>query len=157
MPSTPRTRFAVAVVVLAGVLSTSCGDGSSGSSASGGGWDANLLEPAALAKELAAADKPTVLCTAPAFMYRAGHIPGAVFHGPMTSPAVQEELTAWAKPLPRDTNIVIYCGCCPMQVCPNVRPAHKILKDMGFTRVRVLNLATNFPTDWTDRGYPVER
>ncbi len=25
--------------------------------------------------------------------------------------------------VPRDANIVIYCGCCPFEHCPNVRPA----------------------------------
>jgi hypothetical protein len=44
-----------------------------------------------------------------------------------------------------------------MSQCPNVRPAYKRLKDLGFTRVRVLILPTNFQTDWAARGYAVER
>ncbi len=29
--------------------------------------------------------------------------------------------------LPKDADIVIYCGCCPFKDCPNIRPAFKIL------------------------------
>jgi thiosulfate/3-mercaptopyruvate sulfurtransferase len=147
----------VAVILLAGLLLAACQNSRAESPTSGEAWDSNLVEPATLARELASAEKPIVLCTAPPFMYHANHVPGAVFHGPMTSPQVQEELTAWAKTLPHNANIVVYCGCCPLSVCPNVRPAYKLLKDLGFKRVRVLNLPTNFPTDWTSRGLPVER
>lgn len=144
----------VAVVLL---LSAACAGGGSGSVSSGEPWGTNAVEPAQLAKELASNDKPVVVCTAPPFLYRAGHIPGAVPHGPMTSPSVQEELTAWAQTLPRSTNLVIYCGCCPMEQCPNVRPAYKALEGLGFRRLRVLVLPNNFATDWAGRGFPVER
>jgi len=140
-----------------GLLSAACSGGGAESAAPGDAWSSSLVEPAALAKELASANKPVILCTAPTFMYHAGHIPGAVLHGPMSEPKVHDELVAWAQPLPRNTRIVVYCGCCPLDVCPNVRPAFKQLKEMGFTDVRVLNLATNFPTDWTGHDYPVER
>jgi thiosulfate/3-mercaptopyruvate sulfurtransferase len=120
-------------------------------------WGANTVEPVDLVKELASASKPVVVCTAPPFMYRAGHIPGAVLHGPMTSPSVHEELTAWAQALPRDTNLVIYCGCCPLAHCPNLRPAYTLLMGLGFTRLRVLILPENFGTDWAGHGYPTER
>ncbi len=56
----------------------------------------------------------------------------------------------------KDADLVLYCGCCPMVKCPNVRPAYRGLKEMGFTRVRVLNLPTNTLTDWYNKGYPSE-
>jgi hypothetical protein len=34
--------------------------------------------------------------------------------------------------------VVIYCGCCPLDKCPNVRPAFTLLKTMGFTNLHVL-------------------
>jgi hypothetical protein len=108
-------------------------------------------------KELASADKPVVVCTAPPFMYRTGHVPGAVLHGPTMEPAVIRQLTGWAQALPRDTNLVIYCGCCPLAHCPNLRPAYTALKELGFSRLRILNLPENFGTDWADRGFPTER
>jgi thiosulfate/3-mercaptopyruvate sulfurtransferase len=52
--------------------------------------------------------------------------------------------------------MVIYCGCCPWEKCPNVQPAMTTLQEMGFTRVRVLHLPDNFKTNWIDKGYPVE-
>jgi thiosulfate/3-mercaptopyruvate sulfurtransferase len=145
--------------VLAAGLSACSGD-NAGAVSSKEPWGENTVKPADLAAEIASTsgtEKPVVVCTAPPFLFRAGHIPGAVLHGPMTSPAVINDLTAWAQPLPRSSNIVIYCGCCPMEQCPNVRPAYKLLKDLGFTRLRVLILPDNFATDWVGHGYPIEK
>ena len=120
-------------------------------------WGSHTVSPADLVKELSAVDKPVIVCTAPPSMYRMAHIAAAVLHGPASSPGPLNELTAWAKGLPRTTSLVIYCGCCPLAYCPNLRPAYNALKDMGFKNLRVLILAENFGTDWVDRGYPVER
>ena len=120
-------------------------------------WGTQTLTAAQLAQELSGANKPVVVCTAPPVMYRAGHIPGAVLHGPATSPAVIGTLTAWARSLPKTSSIVIYCGCCPLEYCPNLRPSYLALKDMGFRQVRVLILPNDFGTDWVRKGYPVER
>ncbi len=157
MRSTPG--LVIVVGVFAAGLSA-CTGNTAGTAASSEPWGENLVKPADLVAELAKASgahKPVVVCTAPPFLYRAGHVPGAVLHGPMTSPSMINELTAWAQPLPRSSNIVIYCGCCPMEQCPNIRPAYKVLKDLGFTRVRVLVLPDNFATDWVGRGYPIEK
>jgi hypothetical protein len=86
-----------------------------------------------------------------------GRIPGAVFHGPATSPAALKGLEQWAASLPRATSLVIYCGCCPLEYCPNLRPAYNVLKNMGLERVRVLILPENFGIDWVSRGYPFEK
>lgn len=116
------------------------------------------VAPAALAKELTgAATRPTVVCVGIPALYRAGHVPGASLHGPVSSPAALADLKRWAQSLPRSTNVVLYCGCCPFDECPNVRPAFTALRDMGFTHLRVLMLPTNFATDWVGKGYPVER
>jgi len=40
--------------------------------------------------------------------------------------------------------------------CPNVRPAYRTLKEMGFTNVRVLNIPTNMNADWYSKNYPTE-
>ena len=53
--------------------------------------------------------------------------------------------------------IVLYCGCCPWNRCPNLGPAFKHLQELGFTNVKVLYLADNLGTDWVAKGYPVER
>ncbi len=138
------------------VLAAACASGADSASSSEP-WGTNTVEAADLVKELSAADKPVVVCTAPPFMYRVGHVPGAVLHGPTSEPSGLSSLSEWAQALPRATNIVIYCGCCPLAYCPNLRPAYKTLKAMGFTRLRVLLLPENFGTDWMNRGYPTER
>jgi rhodanese-related sulfurtransferase len=90
-------------------------------------------------------------------LFHPGHIPGATMQGPASTPEGLEALRKWAQSLPRDAVVVIYCGCCPLVHCPNVRPAFSALKAMGFTNVRVLELATNFGADWVEKGYPVDR
>jgi hypothetical protein len=43
-----------------------------------------------------------------------------------------------------------------MVKCPNIRPAYRALRDMGFQHVRVLNIPTNMHEDWFGKGYPAE-
>ena len=59
--------------------------------------------------------------------------------------------------LPRDANIVIYCGCCPFEHCPNIRPAFTLLNEMKFTNQKLLNLSHNIKMDWIDKGFPVNQ
>lgn len=124
-------------------------------------WTATqTVEPPALVKELAsgaAAKRPTVVCVAPRFLFEGGHIPGAVYHGPGSSPQALADLKKWAQDVPRSTNLVLYCGCCPLDRCPNLRPAFQALQAMGFTHLRALLLPTNFYTDWASKGFPTEK
>lgn len=115
------------------------------------------LAPADLAKTLAdpAAKKPTILFVGPEQLF-VKHIPGAKNAGEAGEPEGLASLTAMAKPLPRDTEIVIYCGCCPTRNCPNIRPAYAALTELGFTNVRALDLPQTFRADWREKGYPVE-
>jgi thiosulfate/3-mercaptopyruvate sulfurtransferase len=121
---------------------------------------AQTVKPAELAKELSdskAADKPTVVCVAPRALYSGGHITGALYHGAGSTPQGIDDLKKWAQPVSRSANIVIYCGCCPMDHCPNLRPAFVALRDMGFSHLRALIIPTNFYTDWVTPGYPYEK
>jgi hypothetical protein len=90
-------------------------------------------------------------------LFEGGHIPEASFHGTASKEEGLAELKKWVNTLPRSTNVVIYCGCCPFDHCPNVRPAYTGLHDMGFTHVRVLVLPTSFATDWVEKGYPMQK
>lgn len=124
-------------------------------------WHAvNLVEPAALAKTLAGKTpgaKPLVLCVGFPFLYRGGHIPGAVLAGPARNASGLRMLKAEVRNLPHDRPIVIYCGCCPWKDCPNVRPAFRALQELGFKDVRVLLVPHNFHRDWTEKGYPTQK
>lgn len=123
--------------------------------------DAQVVQPADFAKELAAPSsasaKPTIVYVGFRPLYNGAHIPGASFHGAAGKPEGLADLKAFATSLPRDTNLVIYCGCCPLEKCPNLRPAFAALNGMGFTHLRVLMLANDFNTDWISKGYPVEK
>ena len=56
--------------------------------------------------------------------------------------------------IPVQTRVVVYCGCCPFEHCPNIRPAIDVLKEMKFTNYMLLNLPHNIKTDWLDKEYP---
>jgi ubiquinone/menaquinone biosynthesis C-methylase UbiE len=117
----------------------------------------DALDAAALAAALRAGGKPTVVYVGFKGLAHAGRIPGAVLHGPASQPDGIADLRRWAQARPRHSRVVLYCGCCPMEHCPNVTPAFKALREMGFTDVQVLVLPTNFATDWVQQGFPIER
>lgn|ERR1700720_8699 len=119
---------------------------------------AQTVQPAKLAKELAnSGTAPTVVFVGFKRLYAAGHIKGAQYHGTAGSEEGLKELTAWAAGLSRSTNLVIYCGCCPLERCPNIRPAFKVLQGLGFKNLRVLLLPQDFATDWADKGFPYDK
>jgi rhodanese-related sulfurtransferase len=124
-------------------------------------WSAaQALEPAALARELSGgkeADHPTILCVGFHALYQGGHIPGALYFGEARSEQGLAEIKKWAEKQPRSANLVIYCGCCPLSRCPNIRPAAAALREMGFTRLRVLILPNDLATDWIDKNYPTQK
>jgi thiosulfate/3-mercaptopyruvate sulfurtransferase len=116
------------------------------------------VQPADLAKELGNDNPtPTVLFVGFRRLYIGGHIKGAQFHGSGGSADGVAEIKSWATPLPRSTKLVIYCGCCPMAKCPNIRPAYIALHEMGFTNLHVLILPTSFAADWAEKGLPYDK
>src|SRR5579862_428792 len=115
-----------------------------------------FLEPSALVPQIQSAKPPVILSVAFPVLYRAKHIPHAIDVGPGSKPEGVELLKKAVASLSKDTEIVLYCGCCPMVKCPNVRPAYRTLKELGFTHIRVLNIATNMHTDWYSKNYPAE-
>jgi hypothetical protein len=117
------------------------------------------VQPADLVRELSGAkdNKPTVVYVGFRTLFLGGHIPGATFHGTPSTPQGLADLKKWAEPLPRDTNLVVYCGCCPLDHCPNLRPGFVALRGMGFTHLHALILPKNFASDWIEKGYPYEK
>jgi hypothetical protein len=110
------------------------------------------------AKELADhTSAPTVLFVGFQRLYTAGHIKAAQYHGSAGGAEGLAEIKKWAGGVPRSTNLVLYCGCCPMEQCPNLRPAFAALHEMGFTKVRVLILPSSFAVDWVEKGLPYEK
>jgi thiosulfate/3-mercaptopyruvate sulfurtransferase len=121
-------------------------------------WSAaQAVAPADFAHELTSTNsdaKPTIIYVGFRPLYEGAHIPSASFHGAAGKPEGLADLKSFADPLPRSTNLVIYCGCCPLEKCPNIRAAYSALTDMGFTHLRVLILPQDFNTDWISKGYP---
>lgn len=102
-------------------------------------------------------EKPLVFQVGPHVMYAEAHPPGAEYIGAGALASGIQALQDRVKTVPHDQFIVLYCGCCPWTKCPNVSPAYQKLTSLGFTRVKVLYIATNFGADWVDKGYPVEK
>jgi hypothetical protein len=114
-----------------------------------------LIQPEELAQALKAARKPVVLYVGPKSIYAQAHIPQAENIGPVARPEGMEKLRARVASLSKDHPVVIYCGCCPWDHCPNIRPAYAELKKAGFSSIRVLYLETSFGENWKDKGLPV--
>lgn len=81
-------------------------------------------------------------------------IKGSVDIGPGGEKKNIDKLKNYLKDVPKDKTIVIYCGCCPFSRCPNVRPAFRVLNEMGFKNARLLDIPKNIKADWLDKGYP---
>jgi thiosulfate/3-mercaptopyruvate sulfurtransferase len=121
---------------------------------------AQVLEAADLVRELGnskGGSAPVIVYVGFRTLFEGGHVPAATFHGTASKEAGLRELRKWVGALPRSTNLVIYCGCCPFDRCPNIRPAYKAVDDLGFTHVRLLVLPTSFAADWVEKGYPIEK
>lgn len=113
--------------------------------------EAQLLEPAALAATIndSAVTKPVIICIGPG-----AAIKGSIETGPAGETEHLAQLKTYLRTLPKDTPVVLYCGCCPFANCPNIRPAFNLLNEEQFTQHKLLNLEHNLRTDWIDKGYP---
>jgi rhodanese-related sulfurtransferase len=120
---------------------------------------ADLVQPAELAASLKSASKakPLLLHVGFHILYTQAHIPGSEFVGPASDDAGLQLLRNRVAKLPKDTAIVIYCGCCPWSDCPNIAAAYDALHALGFKQVKALFIADNFGTDWINHGYPVAK
>jgi hypothetical protein len=107
--------------------------------------------------QLLKSSKPLVLQIGPRSLYDQAHISGAEYVGATSTPEGLDALRVRVKSEPKDKVIVLYCGCCPWNRCPNVHPAYKELRNLGYTNVRVLYIANNFGADWVNKGYPTTK
>ena len=118
-----------------------------------------LIQPEELSRILPrlTTGKPLLLHIGIPYLYRNAHIGGSRFAGPANTPEGIEKLKDEVQKLPTDTEIILYCGCCPWNVCPNTRPAFRTLSELGFKNVRVLYLLHNLQQDWIQKGFPIEK
>ena len=120
---------------------------------------AQLIQPEALVHlmQTKGADKPLLLQVGSHLLFDETHIAGSVYAGAGSQPAGLQQLQSVVATLSKKKSIILYCGCCPWNRCPNLAPAFRQLSYLGFTNVKVLNLPNNLGTDWVAKGYPVER
>ena len=120
---------------------------------------AQLIQPEELVHMLQAAGtgKPLLLQVGSHLLFDEAHITGSIYAGAGSQPAGLQQLQSMVASFSKKKFIVLYCGCCPWDRCPNLGPAFKQLHDAGFSNVKVLYLANNLGTDWVAKGYPVER
>jgi thiosulfate/3-mercaptopyruvate sulfurtransferase len=121
---------------------------------------AQVLLPADFVGQLGTgydAGAPKIIYVGFRTLFEGGHIPGASFYGTASKEEGLAELKKRVAAQPRAAAVVIYCGCCPFDRCPNIRPAYAALRDMGFTHIRVLVLPTSFAADWVEKGYPMQK
>jgi hypothetical protein len=116
-------------------------------------WRAkDLLQPADLASTLRnkKSKRPVILNIGVV-----ENIYGAKNIGAASKKENLEKLKGSLKNLPKNTMVVIYCGCCPFDKCPNIRPAFSMMKNLGFSNGKLLNLPVNLKQDWISKGYPM--
>ncbi|NML68563.1 rhodanese-like domain-containing protein [Chryseobacterium sp. RP-3-3] len=113
--------------------------------------DSQLMDPAFLAARITEnkTKNMVIISVGPEAI-----IKGSVDIGPTHEPENLEKLRNYLKNIPKGKEVVIYCGCCPFVKCPNIRPAFKLLQEMGFRNVKLLNLPKNIKVDWLDKDYP---
>ena len=121
--------------------------------------EAQWLKPEALLhlQQTKGVERPLILQVGSRMLFAQAHIPGSEYIGPGSQPAGIQQLQTRVNALSRKKLIVLYCGCCPLNRCPNLGPAYAKLSEMGFTNVKVLYLPDNFGADWAAKGYPVEQ
>ncbi len=115
-------------------------------------WTASqLMAPSDLAAVLnnPNAKKPIIYSVGPGALIR-----GSIDLGQAHEKENLDKLKQALSKLPKNADVVIYCGCCPFERCPNIRPAFTLLNEMKFTNARLLNLEHNIRTDWVAKGYP---
>ena len=115
----------------------------------------DLMQPAELSNMLKSGPKPTILQVGFKVMYDEAHIPGAVYAGPGSKDEGITALKEAAASIDKGQQVIIYCGCCPWDHCPNVAAAWRTLRDLGFSNLKVLYIPKNFGADWVEKGYPV--
>lgn len=118
-------------------------------------WKADqLLSPAILDSVInsSSKEKPLIICVGPSAL-----IKGSVDAGAAKEKENLDKLKQLLSKERKDREIVIYCGCCPFDHCPNIRPAFQMLTEMKFIHPKLLNLPKNLKTDWIDHGYSINQ
>jgi thiosulfate/3-mercaptopyruvate sulfurtransferase len=162
----PRTvsRIAVALIFVVVLVSASvfAQDNSSKSKTRAGDSSSaapKLIQPEELASivQTPKGNRPLIFYVGYRILYLQAHIPFSEYIGPASEPEGIQRLRQRIQGLPHTQSIVVYCGCCAWGKCPNIPPAYKELRTLGFSNVKLLYIADNIGKDWVDKGYLVAK
>src|SRR5271168_619531 len=107
---------------------------------------ADVRQPSSLAKQLKDGKKPLVLYVGFPILYKAAHISGAVLAGPGSKQTGLDIMQAALSGVAKDREIILYCGCCPFDHCPN--PSVPLLREFANEDIATL-------VSYVEPGYPV--
>ena len=111
-----------------------------------------LLEPKLLSYKIKNdKDLPKIVCIGPGIV-----IKNSIGIGECRYNENIERLKTLVSAYSKDEEIVLYCGCCPFENCPNIRPAFTLMNELGFKNHKLLNIKNNIKADWIDMGYQTE-
>jgi len=85
---------------------------------------AQLLQPEELVQLLhsSGGEKPSMLQVGSHVLYAEAHIPGSEYVGAGGQDTGLQALRDRVKGMKSNQFLIIYCGCCPWNKCPNIRP-----------------------------------
>lgn len=148
-----KTIFTLAILILTGINLKAQGINARQSLDKRDTWtQKDLMQPADLAASIANPKSKKV------HIFNIGvveDIKGAKNIGGASDKANLEKFKQELSKLPKSTQVVVYCGCCPFERCPNIRPAFNLMRGMGFINGKLLNIPTNLKQNWIDKGYPL--
>jgi thiosulfate/3-mercaptopyruvate sulfurtransferase len=73
-----------------------------------------------------------------------------------TSISAMEKLKSSLSMESKARTVVVYCGCCSYENCPNIKPAYDALIAAGFKNAKVLELPEGIKPDWVAKGFPMQ-
>lgn len=111
-----------------------------------------LMEPTVLADILKDPKKPDPVILNVGSMKL---IKGAVTAGPASTDDGLLNFKSQLLRYKKNQTVVIYCGCCALDHCPNIGPAMEYMQDEGYTQAKILNIEKSLKTEWEDKGYPI--
>jgi thiosulfate/3-mercaptopyruvate sulfurtransferase len=112
----------------------------------------NLIAPADLAKLLNSPSlKQPIVINVGSMKLIKNAVPGGMGY----SDEGMKEFKSKVNKFEKNQLIVIYCGCCKMENCPNVKSPFDYLLEAGFKNFKILNIETGLYEDWISKGYPM--
>jgi hypothetical protein len=117
-----------------------------------------LINPAEVATLVQTkAENPLILQVGSHVLFQQAHVPGSEYVSATSTPEGRQQLRKRVASVPKDKFIILYCGCCPWEHCPNVKPAYQELHELGFKNLKVMYIANNFGKDWVEQGFPTSK